>query len=410
MSNSIQHKFFIFLFLIPHQYLFCQTNVTFSIQAHADDWQLFMSSNIIDDASDHNNKVVFITFTAGDAGHGADKFSGSDIPYYLAREIGSVYSSKFIADVGDLHPDNIPQADKMTFSYKKEDSSLVQHTIARYYYKNSINYFLRLPDGNRHGTGFKKTNDVSLQKMREGSLEKMKAIDGSTTYENWDDLVKTIRQIILFERGDDEQVWVNCASVDTRYNPNNHSDHRHASLAVREAVGSMNWIGIASWMSYASRKKRANLNDRQHENAAAVFAIYNWGLLEHRYYSNFNQGHQWWLSRDYFKITPPTGFFSDKKVISDSSATIAVPMIVTYSNPVRLGDKIDLSTEMVEKGQVEVELINLNGQILKSKKLTVREGTNNFSIPTDKLIAGMYVIRLNLNNKYIQSKKVVLID
>jgi LmbE family N-acetylglucosaminyl deacetylase len=413
MVRSIFHKFIVFLalFLTLAQNFFAQTNVTFSIQAHADDWQLFMSSNLIEDIKDQSNKVVFITFTAGDAGRGADKPNASGMPYYLARETGSVYSCKFAADLRDLHPDDIPKVESGIIAYKNADSVLVQHPIARYYYKNTVNYFLRLPDGDRHGMGFKMTNEVSLKKLKEGDISSITAIDNSTTYKNWEDLVRTVKQIILLEQEDDEQIWINCASVNNRYNPNDHSDHRHASLAVREAVKDMNWVGIASWMNYASRKRRSNLSDKQHESAAAVFAIYNWGLFEHRYYGNFDYQHQWWLSRDYYKITPPTGFFTPKKVLpKDSTMETAVPMIVTYNNPVQIGNKIQISAEMVEKGQLEVVLIDINGQIMKSKKFQVKEGSNNINLSTDDFVAGIYVIRLNLNNKYTQSKKIVLVN
>ena len=411
MKRLSRNQLIVFLFFVLHQSLFGQSDVTFSIQAHADDWQLFMSSNLIDDASDPDNKVVFITFTAGDDGHANHGFNGSEIPYYLARERGSVYSSKFIADLRNLKPEDIPKPKKAVVSYKKEDSSLVKHCITKYIYKNTVNYFLRLPDGNRHGSGYKTTDEQSLQKLKEGDISKISAIDNSATYENWDDLVKTVRQIILSEQDDDEQIWINCASINTRYNPNDHSDHRHASLAAREAVADMDWVGIASWMNYASRKKRANLNNRQHQNAAAVFAVYNWALLENRYYGSFDHNHQWWLLRDYYKITPPTGFFTDRKTLpQDSLLLIPTPMITAYTNPVRVGEKIEFSTEVVEKGHLEVELIDMNGATAKTKKLQVKEGPNNFNLPTDNLVEGVYVVRLDLNHKYVQSKKVVLVN
>ena len=164
-------------------------------------------------------------------------------------------------------------------------------------------------------------------------------------------------------------------------------------------------------MNYASRKKRANLNNRQHQNAAAVFAVYNWALLENRYYGSFDHNHQWWLLRDYYKITPPTGFFTDRKTLpQDSLLLIPTPMITAYTNPVRVGEKIEFSTEVVEKGHLEVELIDMNGATAKTKKLQVKEGPNNFNLPTDNLVEGVYVVRLDLNHKYVQSKKVVLVN
>ena len=73
--------------------------VHFSIQAHADDWQLFMSSRIISDMTVANTKMVFITLTGGDGSAGAGSYGTSGTPFYLSRENGSVYSSKFAADL-----------------------------------------------------------------------------------------------------------------------------------------------------------------------------------------------------------------------------------------------------------------------------------------------------------------------
>src|ERR1700761_6389037 len=65
--------------------------------AHQDDWQLFMSANAWKDVVESKFHTVFITITAGDAGNGT---GGSGmIPYYQARENGSVLSAKFMADV-----------------------------------------------------------------------------------------------------------------------------------------------------------------------------------------------------------------------------------------------------------------------------------------------------------------------
>ena len=41
------------------------TSVSYSIQAHQDDWQLFMGSKIMADLNVSGRKVVFITLTAG---------------------------------------------------------------------------------------------------------------------------------------------------------------------------------------------------------------------------------------------------------------------------------------------------------------------------------------------------------
>src|SRR3982751_4652743 len=119
-----------------------QTQVSYSVQAHDDDWQLFMSSKIMSDLT-AGGRVVFITTTAGDGGNGAGS-GPSTIPYYLARERGSIYASKYASDLAGGNISDTPTAARVTIS---------GHSIIRYSYNNNkvINYFLRLPDGNYNG-------------------------------------------------------------------------------------------------------------------------------------------------------------------------------------------------------------------------------------------------------------------
>ena len=63
--------------------------VSFCVQAHEDDWQLFNSKNIINDIS-RDTKIVFITVTAGNIGQKGDE--NQEI-YYIYREKASVFSA-----------------------------------------------------------------------------------------------------------------------------------------------------------------------------------------------------------------------------------------------------------------------------------------------------------------------------
>jgi hypothetical protein len=85
----------LFAWIIP---AVAQQPVSFSVQADADDWQLYMSSRLMQDFNS-GNKIVFITLTAGDEGNGANTFNGSALPYYVARERGAVYSVKTASDI-----------------------------------------------------------------------------------------------------------------------------------------------------------------------------------------------------------------------------------------------------------------------------------------------------------------------
>ena len=413
MKNRTNSKFiFTFILFFQLHIVTAQKEVTFSVQAHEDDWQLFMSSNIIDDVADKNNKVVFITLTAGDDGYGKQGYDAGLIPYYLAREKGALYSCKFVADFNERNPELLPIAQRAAITYRHPKGDSVTHFITKYIYKNTVNYFLRLPDGNRNGKGFDGTDFQSLQRLKEHKIQNIKAIDcSSDKYVSWFDLTQTILQIILNEREDAQQVWVNCASTDELYNRNDHSDHLHTAMAVQDATAGLDWIGIASWMDYSSRKKRDNLNNRQYENATAAFAIYNWSLIENRYWTDFSRSHRHWLAMDYFRASPPKGTYSDIGVKDKlRGVPTNTPMVVSYTNPVKSGHKIDFFMTCIENGTLKIELFDLNGVQLDSKEFQVREGDNNLSFKINSLQSGDYLIRLVLNNKYAQTKKLIVIE
>lgn len=178
-----------------------QPEVNFYVAADQDDWQLFMAKKVWNDLGDGpGGKAVIITFTAGDAGNGTNAVAPATVPYYLARETGAVYSSKFISDINlqpiysNTYP--VPTAQNVITAGK---------TIVKYEYGQAngigkvVNYFLRLPDGGPTGNGFAGTGMVSLKKLKEGSIPNITSVDGANTY-TWNQLMATIVAIIFAER------------------------------------------------------------------------------------------------------------------------------------------------------------------------------------------------------------------
>ena len=178
-----------------------QQPVIFSVQGDGDDWQLYMSSKLMVDLNS-GGKLVFITLTAGDEGNGNTAFNGSATPYYLAREKGGVYSAKFANDIvqGSGTPSLLPAAQTVTVN---------GHGLVKYVYKNTVSYFLRLPDGNSDGSGFSATGNVSLKKLKDATIGSLTSVDGNNTYSGWADLTSTIEAIINAEKGSNNQVWLN---------------------------------------------------------------------------------------------------------------------------------------------------------------------------------------------------------
>ena len=166
------------------------SSVSFYFIAHEDDWQLFINPNAYHVVQDKDSKSVFVYVTAGDAGLGVATISPSSVPFYVARETGANAAVRFMADVST--PPEQAFAD---------DVSIRGHSLHRVVYKNTVSYFLRLPDGNGDGSGFSETHHWSLEYFHKGRASSAKAIDGSASYESWRDLVDTVRELIATEFG-----------------------------------------------------------------------------------------------------------------------------------------------------------------------------------------------------------------
>ena len=282
------------LLTLPHL-TWAQSTVSFYFGAHEDDWQLFMNPNAYEDVHRDSTRVVFVYLTAGDAGAGLGN-AGRSQPYYLAREYGAKLSVKFMADA-ENHP-TIPL---------ESVASLAGHPVKRWVYRNTVSYFLRLPDGNPEGTGYPTTGMQSLQRLRDGAIPSMTAIDSSTTYYGWADLVATLESLIASERGRAPKAWVNIADTDTAKNVGDHSGHQHTAIAVLEAIDDMPCVNRAFYLDYVTADMPENMNAEEREIEAGTFGALVVGLTALDHWSPFDGLHRSWLSRHYYRTEPCAG-------------------------------------------------------------------------------------------------------
>jgi hypothetical protein len=267
--------------------------VSFYFAAHEDDWQLFMNPTAFEDVLGGAAKTVFIHVTAGDDGLGVGS-GGRKYPYYLARENGAINAMRFMADAD--RPPIAQSAAAVTFD---------GHPIYRTSYRNTIGYFLRLPDGDASGAGFAGTGFKSLKRLADGDIDSLAAIDGSTVYHGWSDLVATVRDILSYERGRASLVQLNVADPDARINPADHSDHLTTAKAALDAAADMNCVRRVYYVDYASAKLPENLDARERDMESAVFAVTLAGVIA------FDQGTAWqhydhsFIGRNYFRVEEP---------------------------------------------------------------------------------------------------------
>lgn len=262
-------------------------STTFYFSAHPDDYALFMypyRDVVLRDA-----RVVFIFVTAGDAGLGAGP---TGAPYYLARENGSLRGVRFMADATTSTPST-------------PSTTLVNvrgHTIRRVAYKNTITYLLRLPDGNGDGLGFPGTGNASLAKLRSRQIATLRAVDGSTTYTSWSDLVNTLATIVRTQAAGTPNVWLNTHDPGITINPGDHSDHWTtgvASVAIQTALPCVN---MAYHTGY-STSGLVNMDLDDINNKTGVYANYASGMAEGRYPgAAWDAAHKSWLGALVYRI------------------------------------------------------------------------------------------------------------
>jgi len=269
--------------------------VSFYFAAHEDDWQLFMNPSAFKDVVNGAVKTVFVHVTAGDAGLGIG-WGGRKHPFYLARENGAESAIRFMADANAAPAERI--AAPMSFN---------GHSIYRVSYRNTVSYFLRVPDGHPSGDGYFDTGFESLKRLSSGENGMLRAVDGSTVYHGWNDLVKTVRAIVDHERGRAAQVQLNVAELDTRINPNDHSDHLMTAKAALDAVKDLSCVRKVYYVDYASSRLPENLDAQQRDMESSVFAVTLAGVqaLDHR--TSWHHYDKSYVGRNYFRVRNAAG-------------------------------------------------------------------------------------------------------
>jgi LmbE family N-acetylglucosaminyl deacetylase len=181
------------------------------------------------------------------------------------------------------------------------------HSIYRVSYRNTVGYFLRVPDGHWSGDGYHVTGFESLKRLASGENNVLRAVDGSATYHGWDDLVATLRAIVVYERGNAALIQVNVAETNTQINPQDHSDHLMTAKAALDAVQDSACVRRVFYIDYASSQLPQNLDPLKRDMESSVLAVTLAGVQAFDHSTSWHHYDESFVGRNYFRVQAPTG-------------------------------------------------------------------------------------------------------
>lgn len=181
-----------------------------SIVAHEDDDLIFQSPDLLHDVQ-AGRRVGVVYVTAGDAGNARS--------WWSKREGGPRAAYARMAGVADVWA---------TPGLTVAGRSLRMQTLVQA--PNVSLVFLRLPDGSRSGSGYRRHGHQSLKKLWDGALPVVSAVDGSASY-TATQLTSALTELMNHFRP------ATVRTLDfTRAGTNgDHSDHRAVALFTRRA-------------------------------------------------------------------------------------------------------------------------------------------------------------------------------
>ena len=218
--------------------------------AHQDDWQLFMG-DVVTQRLHAGNRGVFVYLTAGD--------DGRDSVYWQTRERAALQSTRIAA--------GIPVTDRLACLTVQ----IREHFIRKCAVGKAESYFLRLPDGKRDGKGFARYGYRSLRKLRANPSSEISAVDASTTYRGWTDLMATVGAIV--DR-DSATVTIHTSDPNIARNPHDHFDHRMAGLLVAD-LRKQHKLSAMFYLGYALATRAVNRSNDQAQAKTALLLAYD---------------------------------------------------------------------------------------------------------------------------------------
>ncbi|MCR8548089.1 PIG-L family deacetylase [Salipiger sp. P9] len=207
----------------------------------------------ISELIDADEPVTTVYLTSGDF--------GLDESYWGAREQGEKDAYAHMAGSNDWVDETV-SVSAGGQEYEIASSYLASQPEIRL-------YFMRLPDG-FSGTGSDTYGLESLEKLWDGSIETMTAVDDSATYSR-DELLNVLTA--LMDRHQPDQIHIQDHS--SEHVDLEHSDHVHASeFAASAAADYSGDLTVTSYYGYATWGFEENVVGAEHEEMRDTFLEY----------------------------------------------------------------------------------------------------------------------------------------
>jgi predicted signal transduction protein with EAL and GGDEF domain len=186
--------------------------------------------------------------------------------------------------------------------------------VQRFAYANAIVYFLRLPDGNIVNGTVYTPHPQAIGKLRDGETDVSEAIDSSTRYAGWSDLVSTLAAIVAAERVNGSGLSLHIAETDESKNPGDHPDHRATALAMEEVARRFPCASTHRYDEYATRGRPQNVKGEDYIVDVGTWAATASGLSDSHARATWEPEHNAWIGRSYSRSKAPSATCSDGRV------------------------------------------------------------------------------------------------
>ena len=136
-------------------------------------------------------------------------------------------------------------------------------------------------------------------------MKHLHTVDSTAIYKDLSDLKSTIRKLILNEKRPNDKIRINIAETDSIINPGDHSDHRYSSHLFQEIAEELENVELVLYEEYSSNQKPKNVFEQDYLISAGTWGATASGLSDFGHYSTWDDGHNSWIGRQYFRVLIP---------------------------------------------------------------------------------------------------------